>query len=57
MEALLKKYKNKLETLKDNRAITVDINTDAENELYNQLIKQVAEFCRDLNDLINKGNG
>ena len=48
MKFLTKKYVDRLETLKENRANTVDTNTDAENELYDQLIKQVAEFLRDL---------
>lgn len=51
MKRILKKYRKKLAILKENRASTVDENTDLDNELYDQLIKQVAEFIRDLNQL------
>ena len=51
MENTIEKYTERLATLKINRAETVDTNTDAENELYDQLIKQVAEFVRDLKQL------
>jgi len=51
MENTINKYTEKLAILKENREKTVDTNTDAENELYDQLIKQVAEFVRDLKQL------
>ena len=52
MKELLEKYKNRLTILKDNRRITMDQNTDAENDLYDKLIRQCAEFCQDLNAII-----
>ncbi|MCK9574762.1 MAG: hypothetical protein M0R51_02150 [Clostridia bacterium] len=52
MEELLEKYKNRLHILKENRRITYDENTDAENELYDKLTKQCAEFCQDINKII-----
>ena len=51
MEKTIKKHTKRLAILKENRARTVDTNTDAENELYGQLIKQVAEFIRDIKQL------
>ena len=53
MKDLIEKYTNELKTLKENRAETVDTNTDAENELYDKLIHQTAKFLRDLNNLNN----
>ena len=53
IEELLKKYRYKLDTLKANRAETVDTNTDDENELFNRLIVLTAEVCSDLNRLID----
>jgi hypothetical protein len=51
MEEQLEYYRTKLQNLKDNRAATVDTNTDAENELYDKLIEYTAEFCQSLNKL------
>jgi hypothetical protein len=51
MENTIQKYAKRLAVLKENRASTVDFNTDAENEQYDRLIEQVAEFIRDLSQL------
>lgn len=48
MENTIKKYIDRLNTLKENRAQTSDTNNDAQNELYDRLINQVAEFIRDI---------
>jgi len=48
MKNTIQKYTERLAVLKENRANTVDTNTDAENEQYDRLIEQVAEFIRDL---------
>lgn len=53
MEKLLEKYKTKLENLKENRAKTLDTNTDAENHEFDFMIRQIAEICRDLQSLID----
>ena len=50
-EEIIKKYSDRLKTLKTNRAETTDTNTDAENELYDTLIEANAEFIRDLKSL------
>ena len=50
-EEMIKKYSERLKTLKTNRAETVDTNTDAVNELYDNLIQMTAEFIRDLKSL------
>ena len=55
MEDTIKKHTERLIILKENRALSVDTNTDAENEPFNQLIKQTAEFIVDLKKIeINK---
>lgn len=51
MEQLIQKYTEQLAVLKENRANTVDINNDAENEQYDRLIQQVAGFIRELKQL------
>lgn len=48
---ILQKYIKRLAILKENRANTVDKNTDAENEQYDILIKYVAGFIKDLKQL------
>jgi len=48
MENTIKKYTEQLARYKENRSQTVDTNTDAENELYDRLITQLASFVRDL---------
>jgi len=53
-KTLYDKYKKRLNTLKEERANSVDENTDAENELYDKLIELTALICRDLaNDRCN----
>ena len=47
-QELLGKYLKRLENLKENRADTIDTNTDTENQMYNSLIALTAEICRDL---------
>jgi len=54
MNELIDKYYNRLNILKQNRASSVDSNTDAENELYDKLIHQISEFLRDLINLNNQ---
>ena len=51
MEKLIVKYKKRLEILKENRAQTLDTNTDCENAVYEDVINRVAEFIRDLKSL------
>ena len=51
MEETLKFYRDRLQTLKDNRAESCDTNNDAENHLYDKLIEYTAEFCQTLNRL------
>ena len=51
MGNLIVKYKKRLEILKENRARTVDTNTDCENAVYDDVINIVAEFIRDLKSL------
>lgn len=46
---LMEKYNKKLKILKDNRSLSEDTNTDAENELYDKTIHQIVEFMQDLN--------
>lgn len=48
---LIEKYTLWLTNLKENRTLTCDTNTDAENHEYDELIKYVAEFIRDLKRL------
>jgi len=48
MENTINKYTERLTILKENRAETVDTNTDAENKLFDQLVKYTAEFIVDL---------
>ena len=49
--SFIEKYKKRLEILKENRAQTVDTNTDCENAVYDDAINKVAEFIRDLKSL------
>lgn len=48
--SLVRKYKERLEILKENRAINVDFNTDAENDRIDGEINMVTEFIRDLKE-------
>ena len=51
MKTTLRKYTDKLATLKEKRAGVLDKNTEDDNERYDQLIKQVEEFIEDLKQL------
>jgi hypothetical protein len=46
----IEKYKERLKTLKENRASLVDFNTDADNDRIDGEINMVAEFIRDLSE-------
>lgn len=48
MNNIIEKYEKRLAVLKENRSQAVESNSDSENELYDTLIKQVAEFVRDM---------
>jgi D-ribose pyranose/furanose isomerase RbsD len=54
MKKLIDKYTKRLSVLKENRAQTVDTNTDSENAVYDDAINRVAEFIRDLKTEGNK---
>jgi len=51
MEKLIKKHTDKLTVLKNNRAETVDTNTDDVNDFFDKLIQQGAEFLKDLKSI------
>lgn len=51
MEDIRQKYYDRLQILKENRAESVDRNTDMENDHIDELIQYTAEFCRDLNEI------
>jgi hypothetical protein len=54
MKTLIDKYTKRLSVLKENRAQTVDTNTDSENAVYDDAINRVAEFIRDIKSEGNK---
>lgn len=53
MEDILKKYRDRLEVMKENRAKQCDRWNDAENYLADREIELTAEMCRDLNYINN----
>lgn len=53
LKVLKLKYRNRLDTMKENRANECDNWNDAQNELADREIEMTAEFCRDLNNLDN----
>ena len=50
---VLEKYKERLAILKENRAETVDTNTDVENDAFDREIRQVAEFISDMKQALD----
>jgi hypothetical protein len=59
MKTLIDKYTKRLSVLKENRAQTVDTNTDSENAVYDDAINRefrllFAEFIRDIKSESNK---
>lgn len=51
---LIRKYSNRLNTMKENRAKLVDKLVDAENDHMDKEIAMVAEFIRDINSITNQ---
>lgn len=51
---LIRKYSNRLKTMKENRAQLVDKASDAENDHMDKEIATVAEFIRDINSITNQ---